>query len=703
MGLRVGVARLCLRLALLLPCAALPQGTLPAQEDRGGFQDALNLFDQLEDFSDDGDFGAKVAWSGRFELVEGTREGRVFVRAQLQPGWHLYSTTQERGGPQPTVIRLEPGANVELRGDFQPNRDPKVVADPAFPGVRVEEFYDEVEWSAPIRVPGDADPQSLVITLVLNGQVCATDGACLLVSNERVSAPFAGYVRVAEATGVFQDSAGHITIRGHVEPQVVPPGGTVNLVLTAELAPPYHIYHLDSVDPNKISKPTLIVLSKTSGWSYGPPQPSAPPNEEPSGLSEEPVLYYYEGTVTWTVPIQVPADAAPGVYELAGSMAYQICTATSCEIPTAVDFTVQVEVGPATPGVTPLAFQSGSYSKTARLAAARHEQTEVAPAETAPRAQSGFAGRSLGMILVFAFLAGLILNVMPCVLPVIGLKIMSFVQQSGGSRREILSLNLWFSLGLFTVFWILATFAVSARLGNLGWGEQFGNLGFLVAMIGVVFACGLSFLGVWEIPIPGFVGGSAMQGAAQKEGPMGAFSKGILSTVLATPCAGPLLVPAVSWAVAQPPHITYLTFTAIGLGMASPYLLIGAFPQMIRVLPKPGAWMDTFKQVMGFLLMGTVIFLFNSLMLEWVIPTLTLLLGIAVACWWIGRISVTAELSQKLIGWGWASAIIVLAGYVGFVTLVTTHRLEWDPFSRPTLDRYLAEGYTVLVDFTADW
>ena len=97
--------------------------------------------------------------------------------------------------------------------------------------------------------------------------------------------------------------------------------------------------------------------------------------------------------------------------------------------------------------------------------------------------------------------------------------------------------------------------------------------------------------------------------------------------MLATPCAGPLLVPAVSWAIVQPPWLTFLAFTCIGLGMATPYLLIGAFPRLISFLPKPGAWMETFKQLMGFLLLGTVVFLFNSLEHKWVIPTLTLLLG----------------------------------------------------------------------------
>jgi thiol:disulfide interchange protein len=251
-----------------------------------------------------------------------------------------------------------------------------------------------------------------------------------------------------------------------------------------------------------------------------------------------------------------------------------------------------------------------------------------------------------------------------------------------------------------SVFWILAG---AAAFANRSWGEHFGDIRFLVAMIGIVFAFGLSFLGVWEIPIPGFVGSSKIQGAAEKEGAIGAFSKGVLSTILATPCAGPLLVPAVSWAAAQPTWLTFLSFTSIGLGMATPYLLIGAFPRLISGLPKPGPWMDTFKQVMGFLLLGTVVFLFSSLEQKWVIPTLTLLLGIGMGCWWVGRTPMTAALSTRLAGWAVGLAMIAIAGRVGFVTLVPADKLPWEPFSRVALEQHLEEGRTVLIDFTANW
>ncbi len=250
-------------------------------------------------------------------------------------------------------------------------------------------------------------------------------------------------------------------------------------------------------------------------------------------------------------------------------------------------------------GTIPLVFSAISYDEVAKAAAVQVESAKSKSGGVAAADSTDWSDKSLATVLGLAFLAGLILNVMPCVLPVIGLKIMSFVQQAGGSRREILSLNLWFSLGLLTVFWILAG---AAAFANRSWAEHFGSVAFMVSMIGIVFAFGLSFLGVWEIPIPGFVGSSAVQSAAEREGAIGAFSKGVLSTVLATPCAGPLMVPAVSWAIVQPTWLTFLAFTCIGLGMAAPYLLIGAFPRLIGFLPKPGPWMETFKQLMGFLL-----------------------------------------------------------------------------------------------------
>jgi thiol:disulfide interchange protein len=154
----------------------------------------------------------------------------------------------------------------------------------------------------------------------------------------------------------------------------------------------------------------------------------------------------------------------------------------------------------------------------------------------------------------------------------------------------------------------------------------------------------------------------------------------------------------------QPPHIIYLIFACVGLGMASPYLMIGMFPQLIRLLPKPGMWMDTFKQAMGFVLLGTVVFIFSFMDKDYLVPTFAMLIGIWAGCWWIGRTHLTAELGTKLLAWGQGIGFAAVVGWVCFTTL-TPHPdvLKWEPFSSSAQAKLVESGKTVMVDFTADW
>jgi len=310
---------------------------------------------------------------------------------------------------------------------------------------------------------------------------------------------------------------------------------------------------------------------------------------------------------------------------------------------------------------------------------------------------------------------GLILNLMPCVLPVIGLKVLSFVQQAGQSRREALLLNVWYSLGLMSVFVLLATLAVTL---GMGWGQLFTYKEFNVALAAVVFAMGLSLLGVWDIPIPGFLGSGKAVHLAEKEGAAGAFSKGVLTTVLATPCSAPFLASALFWTANQPPAAAYAVFLAAGLGMASPYLLIGAFPELTSFLPKPGAWMETFKQVMGFGMFIPVVWILTFLPVPQVIPTVALLFALWFAVWLVGKTPVTASSNRKVGSWLGAVAVVVLAWYFSFGWLADEmeYRFDramhaqsgrqsdfWRPFSKTAVDEAIAAEKTVMVDFTADW
>jgi thiol:disulfide interchange protein len=209
-------------------------------------------------------------------------------------------------------------------------------------------------------------------------------------------------------------------------------------------------------------------------------------------------------------------------------------------------------------------------------------------------------------------------------------------------------------------------------------------------------------LGVWEIPIPGFVGSGKGVEIAAREGAVGAFAKGILTTVLATPCSGPFLGTVFAFCAHQPPQTVYLIFGMIGLGMALPYLVIGAFPRLIRFLPKPGAWMDTFKQFLGFVLLGTVVYLFWTLNRTYLVPTFALLIGLWFGCWLIGRTPLFASFSRKLTAWISGAAVATAVGVFAFLFL-TPAVLEGEPFSQTRLETLAKQGKTVVLDFTASW
>ena len=330
-------------------------------------------------------------------------------------------------------------------------------------------------------------------------------------------------------------------------------------------------------------------------------------------------------------------------------------------------------------------------------------------------------------VALFSLLGGFILNFMPCDLPVIGLKVMSFVQQAGENRAQVFKLNLWYSLGLLSVFLVFAGLATGI---GLGWGQQNQFDTFNIVMISVIFVMGLSFIGVWEIPIPGFVGSSKMAADTEKEGPAAAFTKGIVTTLLAIPCSGPGVGVAIGYCTyAMTAHpgasgvaLVFTVFILMALGMALPYLILGAKPSLVKFLPKPGAWMETFKEIMGYVLLGTIIFILTYVDIELVVPTVAFLFGLWPACWWFGRIPFTASKGKKVRN---------RLGAVGFATLIGLFSFTWfadlmearfdkrvdqivaasggtaqgsgDLFTASRLSELLDEGRYVMVDFTADW
>lgn len=217
---------------------------------------------------------------------------------------------------------------------------------------------------------------------------------------------------------------------------------------------------------------------------------------------------------------------------------------------------------------------------------------------------------SLALLLGLAFLGGLILNLMPCVLPVLFLKLFSLVRNAGETRVRLWKLTVSLVLGILTSFWVLAGIVslIKAGSGNAGWGFQFQNPGFVAFMVVLLSAFAMNLFGFFEIFLPGSAL-TKMDAATRKEGLAGAFLSGVLMVLLSTPCSAPFLGTAMGFAFTQSAAILFVFFTVAALGLAFPYILVAIFPKVLKVFPKPGIWMAKFQKVLGIFLLGTAIWL----------------------------------------------------------------------------------------------
>jgi suppressor for copper-sensitivity B len=659
----------------------------------------------------------------------GKRPAELSITAEIPAGWHTFSITQPVGGPTKTRIDLESSQQFQKIGDFKADPAPKIEHSDVYANIPIEIHEGKVTWHAPIRLAEGVDPANVKINGTVFAQRCFGEEKCLPPKKFKftaiVEAPAANDagsrthkndsapkpIRNADsalnagpaATGQYKPSGAHLILRGWIEPSIVAPGGTAKVVIAAEPTDGFHVYSLAERDPKTVAqgKPALMVLTQTGGFAYEMPQTSEKPLEKPADGGEGTVRYH-AAPVHWTTQIQVPVDAKRGDYPIEGVIGFHTCDdATRCDLPQGAEFrtTLTVGAGGANAPAAPLEFQFANYAKIAALAeqraAAPPALKATAPAikPVAPKEEPLALWTAIG----FGLLGGFILNFMPCVLPVIGLKLLSFLEQGGKSRGHVFALNVCYTLGILAVFMVLASLAAFA---GFAWGER--STSFNIGLTCVVFVMALSFLGVWEIPIPGFVGSGKSVELAAREGAVGAFAKGMLTTVLATPCSGPFLGAVFAFCAKQPPETVYLIFAMIGLGMALPYLVIGAFPRLIRFLPKPGAWMDTFKQFLGFVLLGTVVYLFWTLNRTYLVPTFALMIGLWFACWWIGRTPLFAAFRRKLSAWLAGAAVATAVGVFAFLFL-TPAVLEGEPFSQSRLETLAKQGKTVVLDFTANW
>lgn len=324
------------------------------------------------------------------------------------------------------------------------------------------------------------------------------------------------------------------------------------------------------------------------------------------------------------------------------------------------------------------------------------------------------------LTLGFAFLGGMILNLMPCVLPVVSFKVMSFVKMAGESRKIVFKHGLAFALGVLLSFWVLAglLLVLKAWGHSVGWGFQLQEPIFVAALAAILLIFGLSQFGVFEIGTGiASLAGNAQTGA-KRESYFSSLTSGVFATTVATPCTGPFLGSAIGYAVTLPPMFGMVIFTFLGLGMAFPYLALAAFPALLRVMPRPGAWMETFKQFMGFLMMATVLWLvwvFGAETSEsGTILLLAALLILSLGCWIYGRFGMSNRKRRvRLISYLFVIACAIaafgtLSLGINSINDMPTHATNkagssWEPFSKERVAELRSNGIPVLIDFTAKW
>ena len=316
-----------------------------------------------------------------------------------------------------------------------------------------------------------------------------------------------------------------------------------------------------------------------------------------------------------------------------------------------------------------------------------------------------------------AFVGGMLLNLMPCVFPVLGLKVMGFVNQAGGEPGKIRMHGLAFTLGLLISMWILAGIILTLK-SSLGWGAQLSSPYFVASIIVLLFLLGLNMAGVFEIGTSLTRVGGAVEG---KEGYGASFFSGVITTLVATPCSGPFLGTAMSYALSQTAVVAMILFTVFALGIASPYLLFSFSPSLISKLPKPGAWMETFKVTMAFCLFATVAFFmqtFGALTgingLSWLSMGLVV---IGLAAYYYGQWSPPHVQANKRLLAGFCLPALILLGGGWLVYTASQKRqvtvaefqaggeeVDWQDWN-PGKVEYLIknEKKPVWVDYTADW
>lgn len=700
---------------------------------------------------------ATVALVSSVEAVVAGRPFDVGLQFKLPEEWHIYWQNSGDSGQAP-----RPTWSLPTGFTAGPLRFPVPVRHVSGPSDLP--IITNILAGEPVLLARITPPQSIAetkVTLAVKLRYLRCREVCV-IENESLSLELsvlsAGSEPKAADESLFrqaqralpQTSSEQLAVMARTEPATLTPGQPFELVVDVGIKPGFH------VQSNKPTKdfliPTELFLERVEGVLYR--NPVYPPGQ----VRSVPVLgkvSEYAGKLTLRVPANLDAVAAGPPAALAGLLKYQACTEKgNCLAPTAIAFSTNpaatdaIKVGsadrasdeptrvainaPAETGDLPDKGSPASIDAAGAIdtPARRNEETPGAPADTGLSSSSPstagdlnnaddltqFLGRFGTIGLLFGcFIYGLFINATPCVLPLLSIKVLGFVQQARESRRRTFGLALAFGAGVVIFFIVLGLLAAQGK-------NVLQYPAAVIALGAIVTALALSMLGVYTLQVP--TAATKLDAAIQQEGMASSFGKGALAPVLGFACTGPLMAAAFGWATKQPVELAVLAFVFMGLGMASPYVLLGANPNWLSFLPRPGQWMITFERIMGFLLLGMVIWMIHPLVahlgpegLEW---TLVFLVAVSFAFWLLGKVSFTMSAGQRWRYRSGAGAIIAAAGFLiyGWIfPLDQTHvrkmavqatapgdwskGIPWQAWSPEGVQAAVQAGHPVFVDFTA--
>jgi thiol:disulfide interchange protein len=507
--------------------------------------------------------------------------------------------------------------------------------------------------------------------------------------------------------------------------KAIVPGKKFKLGVELKQEPGWHTYYKES---GEAGMPTRINWQLPEGFKAGDLLWEMPHKLVDSGIT----TYGYNDRTLIAAEIDVPASAKPGdKLTFKANVKWLSCKDACIPGSGDVELSLPVVADPAAAAPDNVdKFQKANFNGPISAikadggvpggAGKKPDESEVLKASFQV---TGNEQPQAGLMtyLGFAFIGGFILNFMPCVLPVISIKVFSLVQQAGEDPKRVFQHGVTFAGGIIASFLALGglIIAIQSAGQKIGWGFQFQYPVFVLGMASIVTVFALSMFGVFYINVT--AGQQSIDKLASAEGLTGTFFKGVLATVLSTPCTAPFLGTALGFAFVQPWWQILTIFAVIALGMSSPYLVLAVRPNWMKFLPRPGAWMEKFKESLGFLLLATTVWLLSVLVglvdPDAVVSSVGFLLCLGLASWVVGGfIDLTSTGQRKFVVWILA-LVVVAAGYWAFLrpfpellgTKATKGQkrqvdgIDWQNFTLAELDKNLKANKTVFIDFTAQW